>query len=66
MSDTGDAAVEGEAIGDGDVAGPDDPDGTDDPDGDLDREDERAHLDDVDDGCGCAEVWEHLSEQRGE
>lgn len=22
------------------------------------------HLEDVDDGCGCAEVWEHLSEQR--
>ncbi|WP_181685796.1 hypothetical protein [Halorhabdus salina] len=22
------------------------------------------HLDDIDDGCGCAEVWEHLSEQR--
>jgi len=24
------------------------------------------HLDDVDDGCGCAEVWEHLSENREE
>lgn len=24
------------------------------------------HLDDVEDGCGCAEVWEHLSEQREE
>jgi hypothetical protein len=23
-----------------------------------------SHLDDVDDGCGCAEVWEHLSERR--
>ncbi|WP_169302408.1 hypothetical protein [Halorientalis salina] len=23
-----------------------------------------AHLDDMDDGCGCAEVWEHLSENR--
>jgi len=22
------------------------------------------HLDDLDDGCGCAEVWEHLSERR--
>ena len=22
------------------------------------------HLDDVDDGCGCTEVWEHLSEHR--
>lgn len=25
-----------------------------------------SHLDDVEDGCGCAEVWEHLSEERGE
>jgi hypothetical protein len=40
---------------------------------DADREDEAradtgpaAHLDDIDDGCGCAEVWEHLSEQRDE
>jgi len=23
-----------------------------------------AHLDDVEDGCGCTEVWEHLSEER--
>jgi hypothetical protein len=23
-----------------------------------------SHLEDVDDGCGCAEVWEHLSERR--
>lgn len=30
-------------------------------DGD-ERDDE--HLADVDDGCGCAEVWEHLSERR--
>ncbi|SEO31999.1 hypothetical protein SAMN05216388_101118 [Halorientalis persicus] len=22
------------------------------------------HLDDLDDGCGCAEVWEHTSERR--
>jgi hypothetical protein len=22
------------------------------------------HLDDVADGCGCAELWEHLSERR--
>ena len=30
------------------------------------HEEEQAtnHLDDVEDGCGCAEVWEHLSEQR--
>jgi hypothetical protein len=25
---------------------------------------DRTHLDGVADGCGCAEVWEHLSEQR--
>ncbi|MFC7228935.1 hypothetical protein N0B31_16130 [Salinirubellus salinus] len=24
---------------------------------------DRSHLD-VEDGCGCAEVWEHLSETR--
>ena len=24
-----------------------------------------SHLDGVEDGCGCAEVWEHLSEGRG-
>jgi hypothetical protein len=24
---------------------------------------DRSHLD-VEDGCGCAEVWEHLSAQR--
>jgi hypothetical protein len=22
------------------------------------------HLDDIEDGCGCAEVWEHMSEER--
>ncbi|MFB6162880.1 MAG: hypothetical protein ABEJ86_05520 [Halococcoides sp.] len=22
------------------------------------------HLEDIEDGCGCAEVWEHLSEER--
>lgn len=27
---------------------------------------DRSHLDGVDDGCGCTEIWEHLSEQRGE
>lgn len=27
-------------------------------------DDDRAHLEDVEDGCGCAEVWDHLSEQR--
>lgn len=24
------------------------------------------HLDDVQDGCGCTEIWEHLSEQRAD
>lgn len=34
---------------------------------DEDEEEEiREHLQDVDDGCGCAEVWEHTSEQREE
>ncbi|WP_256558077.1 hypothetical protein [Halomarina litorea] len=28
------------------------------------KDDDRAHLDDLEDGCGCAEVWEHLSERR--
>lgn len=37
---------------DGDVPDPDDVD--------------TAHLDDVADGCGCAEVWEHLSAERDE
>ena len=25
-----------------------------------------SHLDDVEDGCGCTEIWEHLSENREE
>lgn len=28
--------------------------------------DDDAHLADVPDGCGCAEIWEQLAEQRGE
>lgn len=31
--------------------------------GDEDERDD-DHLTDMEDGCGCAEVWEHLSEQR--
>jgi hypothetical protein len=27
-------------------------------------QDDRSHLDGVEDGCGCAEVWEHLSDER--
>ncbi len=26
----------------------------------------RSHVEDVEDGCGCAEVWEHLSEERSD
>ena len=32
------------------------------------RDDDREqadHLSDVDDGCGCAEIWEELAEARG-
>ncbi|MFC3478011.1 hypothetical protein [Halobacterium litoreum] len=32
------------------------------PDADDDRDD--AHLDGVEPGAGCAEIWEHLSERR--
>jgi hypothetical protein len=31
---------------------------------DADEAEDTDHLDDIDDGCGCAEVWEHLSERR--
>jgi hypothetical protein len=30
------------------------------------EDDERAHLSGIEDGCGCAEVWETLSEQRAD
>ena len=29
-----------------------------------DTDDDTTHLDDLPDGAGCAEVWEHLSEGR--
>lgn len=29
-----------------------------------DTERERVHLSDVEDGAGCTEIWEHLSERR--
>ena len=32
-------------------------------DGDMEEASDE-HLDDVPDGCGCAEIWAHLSEQR--
>lgn len=25
-----------------------------------------CHLDAVEDGCGCAEIWEHLSDRRAD
>jgi hypothetical protein len=28
------------------------------------REPDADHLDDITDGCGCTEIWEHLSEER--
>jgi hypothetical protein len=31
-----------------------------------DTAEDEDHLADVPDGCGCTEVWEHLSEQRDE
>ncbi|RRJ32508.1 hypothetical protein [Halocatena pleomorpha] len=31
---------------------------------DTDQETDRSHLEGVEDGCGCTEIWEHLSEQR--
>ena len=33
---------------------------------DAEADDVRGHLADVDDGCGCAEVWERLSDRRAE
>ena len=32
----------------------------------MGRPDDDDHLADVEDGCGCAEMWEHLSEQRAD
>lgn len=33
---------------------------------DADDEDiDTSHLDDVEDGCGCTEIWEYLSGVRG-
>jgi 2-phosphosulfolactate phosphatase len=31
---------------------------------DAERRADTSHLDDIDDGCGCAEIWDHLSQQR--
>lgn len=44
-----------------DATAADDADATD----DDDRERDDAHLQDVEPGAGCTEIWEHLSERRG-
>ena len=38
------------------------------PEPDEDPTDERvdAHLEDVEEGAGCTEIWEHLAEHRDE
>ena len=51
MSDTGTPLAETDDAED-DVPDPEDVD--------------TSHLDDVEDGCGCAELWEHLSEERAD
>ncbi|MFA1609957.1 hypothetical protein [Halobellus rubicundus] len=33
---------------------------------DAEAEPEHSHLDDLSDGAGCTEIWEHLSEGREE
>ena len=35
-------------------------------DDERDDDVDTSHLDDVDDGCGCAEIWEHMSDERDE
>lgn len=37
-----------------------------DTDNETDDDQDRSHLDGINDGCGCTEIWEHLSEQRDE
>jgi hypothetical protein len=76
MTDTDDPARADSAAAEKPASRPDDSeendaDDTDGTDGTEDDErvlrSERAdqdHLRGVEDGCGCAEVWEHLSEQR--
>ncbi|WP_306054223.1 hypothetical protein [Natronococcus wangiae] len=36
--------------------------------GTSEEDDERddAHLDDIEEGAGCTEIWEHLAEKRGQ
>lgn len=39
---------------------------TSDPKQETEAEQAREHLEGVEDGCGCTEIWEHLSENREE
>lgn len=32
----------------------------------IDEENESNHLNEIEDGAGCVEIWERLSEARGE
>ena len=32
----------------------------------VDTSTEDEHLEDLEDGAGCTEIWEHLSEQRAD
>lgn len=69
--DTGGGGGDGSGRGverDGDADGEDQADGDGDADGegDGDAGDGSRHLDDVEDGAGCTEIWERLSERREE
>lgn len=33
---------------------------------DDDESIDTSHLDNVEDGCGCTEIWEHMSDERDE
>ena len=35
-------------------------------DDERDDDVDTSHLEDVDDGCGCTEIWEHMSDERDE
>ncbi|MCU4743944.1 hypothetical protein OB955_17115 [Halobacteria archaeon AArc-m2/3/4] len=45
---------------------PEDTEVTEDSEENTDHEREDAHLDGVEVGAGCTEIWEHLAEQRDE
>jgi hypothetical protein len=35
------------------------------PDATDEEEGDGSHLDDIEEGAGCTEIWEHLAEKRG-